>query len=113
QKMVLRIWILSLIPIMAQMYLINSIGDFSAFISSINSRVVSWQNFGTAILLIKLINVLNYLYFIIIIKFKPISRRNVLFYLAHLILFVGISLLAGSRSTLLWNFVFMLMFYNF
>lgn len=113
KKMVRRIWVLSLIPILAQLYLINSIGDFSSFVSSINSRVVSWQSFGVAILLIKVINVLNYLYFIIIIKFRPINKRNVYLYFFHLIIFIGISLLAGSRSTLLWNFVFMLMFYNF
>lgn len=113
RKMVTRIWIISLIPVLSQLYLINSIGDFSSFISSINSRVVAWQNFGTAIMLIKLINVLNYLYFIIIIKFKPINKWDLILFLAHLFLFVGISLLAGSRSTLLWNFVFMLMFYNF
>ncbi|WP_169719272.1 O-antigen polymerase [Algoriphagus mannitolivorans] len=113
RKMERRIWVLSLIPILAQFYLINSIGDFSSFISSINSRVVSWQSFGVAILLIKVINVLNYLYFIIIIKFHPINKRNIYLYLVHLIIFIGISLLSGSRSTLLWNFVFMLMFYNF
>ncbi len=112
-KIVRRIWILSLIPIFAQLYMIQKMGGLSGFVSSIGGRVVVWEGLGVVILLTKLINVLNYLYFIFLVCKKNKRKINILSYAIHLTVFIAIALLSGSRSNLLWNFVFMIIFYNY
>lgn len=113
KRLFIRIWLLTAIPIFAQIYLFQKFGGFKFFISSISGRVVEWQGLGFVILLTKTMNILNYLYFILIIKIKNISKLQLSLFIVHVVLFISIALLSGSRSNLLWNFVFMLIFYNY
>ncbi|MFB9273040.1 O-antigen polymerase [Lutibacter litoralis] len=108
-----KIWLLTLIPLFAQYQLTSKLGGFSHFISSIGGRVVEWEGMGPIILLTKLMNILNYIYFIFLVKFNVRGKKNITLYILHLIVFILIALLSGSRSNLLWNFVFMLIFYNY
>ncbi|MCA4001957.1 oligosaccharide repeat unit polymerase [Vibrio vulnificus] len=112
KKIVFKLWVCSAVPIIAQLYLLSKFGGLELFVSSIGGRVVEWQGLGPIISLIKLLNILNYIYFIIIVKSSP-SRLNKVLFLSHFVIFIFVALLSGSRSNLLWNFVFMLVFYHY
>jgi len=106
------LWLLTLIPLIAQVYFVNELGGLIHFVSSVGGRVKDWQGFGAIIFLIKVMNVISYIYFIVLLK-TPKSKFKTSLYLLHFILFIIIALLSGSRSNLLWNVVFMLIFYHY
>lgn len=108
-----KIWLISLIPILAQLYLINLMGGFAGYIHSIGLRVKEWSGLGIYIILIRSMGIINLVYFFVIIKSHKVSRYEWLFYWANFTLFVIISLLSGSRSTLLVNFVIMFIVYYY
>lgn len=87
-------------------------GGIVSYISGIGSRVSLWKGFGVFLLLIKLINIINYIYFIKIINSNP-SKNHKLLFLLNFTIFIGLSLLSGSRSMLLWNIVFMGVYYHY
>lgn len=113
RSLVGRIWFLSILPISAQIYLIHLMGGLEPYIASIGLRVYEWKGLGFVIVLIKAFNVLNYLYFIFIVKLNRINWAQYLMFGLHLTIFIIISLMSGSRSTLLWNFVFMTVYYHY
>ncbi|WP_375239820.1 O-antigen polymerase [Aurantibacter sp.] len=113
KKIVRRIWLLTTIPILAQLLLINKLGGLEKYILSIGLRVDAWKGLGYLIFFTKFINMLNYLYFIVILKLKNKTKNIKIIFFLHFLVFTVISLMSGSRSTLLWNLVFMMVYYNY
>lgn len=106
------IWLLSMIPIMAQMILIKQSGGLGDYINNIGQRVVLWRGKGHILEAIKLFSILNLIYFGIILNNSKLKIEKLL-YLFHFVLFIIIGLLSGSRGGLLWNFVYMTILYNY
>ena len=113
KKIVRKIWLLTTIPILAQLLLINELGGLEQYILSIGLRVDAWKGLGYLIFFTKFINMLNYLYFIVILKVKNKTKNIKIIFFLHFLVFTLISLMSGSRSTLLWNLVFMMVYYNY
>ncbi|MEB2781268.1 O-antigen polymerase [Algoriphagus sp. C2-6-M1] len=107
-----RLWMLTLIPILFQIVMIFEMGGISAYVHSINLRVVMWQGYGIYLFFIRSILIINLIYFYFLIRSININKRSFLFFLLHSLIFISISLLSGSRSTLLVNFILMLIMYN-
>lgn len=109
---VLTIWLLTMVPVSAQILFINEMGGLVSYIAGIGARVSLWKGFGIYLLLIKLINIINLIYFIKVVS-RKVTSFDKLFYLANFSIFVCLSLLSGSRSMLLWNLVFMTIYYHY
>lgn len=107
-----RIWLFSLVPLAAQLYLVSAMGGVQGYMLSIVTRVSDWQGYGVVLLLIKSINLLNYIYFIEIVSSKK-NYRSIALFVLHFCLFSFIAIISGSRSMLLWNLVYMLIFYHY
>ena len=107
------IWLLSIIPVLAQFYLISQIGGIEAYVSSIAGRVKDWEGLGIYIFLTKFINIFSFIYFIIYIKNSDKKFSKHLLFFFHFSIFLSIALMSGSRSNVLWNLVFMLVFFNY
>lgn len=112
-KALVVIWLFTIIPIIAQLYLIYLMGGLQSYINNLGFRVVEWKGLGVILELIKMFGTINLIYFIFLLLFKKIGKRKWILYLVHFSLFVLVGLLSGSRGTLLWNFVFMIVIYHY
>ena len=70
KKCISMIWVLSLIPLLAQLYLISYVGNIYSYINNIGLRVVMWQGMGIVLELIKLYGVIDLFYFSILVTTK-------------------------------------------
>lgn len=103
----------SLVPVLAQLYMISSFGGFFRYLIAMKWRVKEFGGWGPVILVIKLIFVVNLLYFIILVFSNLRTKLAILFFVLHTVVTVSIGLLSGSRSLVLMNFVSMLIVYNY
>jgi oligosaccharide repeat unit polymerase len=108
-----KLWILTAIPILAQLFLIQKMGGLESYVWSMNLRVKEWAGLGIYIILIRSILVINLIYFVYIIKLKKITFTKLLFFLLNFLVFIAIALLSNSRSTLLVNIVLMFICYYY
>lgn len=113
KKMWVKLWILTLIPVLAQFYLIMKMGGIAGYIYSIGLRVKEWSGLGIYIVLIRTMPVINLVYYILLVKSRHVGRMEKVFFFFNFVIFVIISLLSGSRSTLLVNFVLMFIVYYY
>lgn len=97
-----KIWLISLIPVLFQYLLIEEMGGFRGYLLSMVTRVQSWRGYGIYLTMIKLIIPLHYLYTVSVLN----KQAKVKYYLLFTALFLFIGVLSGSRSFILWNFVF-------
>lgn len=110
----LTIFLLSAIPIGAQLYLISLMGGIELYVISMKLRVEAWMGLGHIIILRDLGPILNLIFFIILICFDFKYRKIiVLTYVIHLILILIIGLLSGSRSGVLNLFLWDLMLFHY
>lgn len=113
KKCILMIWILSSIPLLAQLYLIHYVGNIYSYINNIGLRVVIWQGMGIVLELIKLYGVIDLFYFSILVTTKDVKIKQWVAFILHFGIFLVLGFLSGSRGGLLWNIVFMLMAYHY
>lgn len=110
RRFVIVLWGLTLIPVLAQCYLIHLTGGLSFLAMTIAHRVGEWRGLGHLVNLIKLIAPINLVYFAIGLTYaKRWHRAWWLLYFPHLVLFLAVALLQGSRGFILLQFVFMTM----
>ncbi|KZK65183.1 hypothetical protein A1L58_08495 [Shewanella baltica] len=112
RNIVFRIWLITLIPVIAQFLFISKMGGVNSYLFSIAERVNSWKGFGVYLLLIRLISVISYCYFFHMIT-HIVKKKHIYLFLVHFSIFVTLALLSGSRSMLLWNLVYMVVLYHF
>lgn len=112
-KAINMIWILSIVPIFAQLYIIQYMGGIQNYINKIGLRVVEWQGLGIVLEAIKLFSILNIVYFALLLFEKKIRKISFIKYLIHLSIFLVIGFLSGSRGGMLGNFVLMVVLYNY
>ncbi|WP_041427364.1 O-antigen polymerase [Syntrophomonas wolfei] len=112
-KSIKWLWILSIIPILAQLKLITDMGGIQSYINLIGFRVVMWQGKGIILTLIKMFGIINLVYFALILDMKKSNTHIIMIYIMHLCMFITIGLLSGSRGSLLSNFLYMLILYHY
>lgn len=113
KKIWIKLWLLTLIPVCAQLLLIMKMGGIEGYIFSIGLRVKEWSGLGIYIVLIRTISIINLVYFYLIIKLRNTSSKEKLSFYLNLLVFIIIALLSGSRSTLLVNFILMAIVYYY
>ena len=59
------LWLITLLPILAQVGLIVAMGGFEGYVNSISMRVSNWAGYGILVLLVKGIVPLHLLYFVL------------------------------------------------
>lgn len=113
-RFVLVLWVLSIIPILAQCYLIHITGGLVALAMTIAHRVGEWRGLGHIVMLVKLIAPINLVYFAVGLAF---TKRHAgiwwMVYLLHLLVFGVMALLQGSRGFILLQFVSMTIVYHY
>jgi len=97
---VIFIWILSIAPIIAQIYLINIMGGIEGYMLSIGYRFEEWRGLGLIIIIIRSIYYINAVYLILLIKNNKTHAVHWFFYSAHIFLYLTVGLLSGS-----WGFI--------
>lgn len=93
--------------------LIDRLGGVDGYMASISLRVKEWQGLGIYLFFLKFMQVINLLYFFLIIKIHGVNKSEKIGFVLNLIIFMSISLLSGSRSALLVNFVLMAIIYYY
>lgn len=113
-RFVVVLWGFSIVPVLAQCYLIDITGGLSALTLTIAHRVAEWRGLGPLVMLIKLIAPINLVYFAVGLAYMKRWRRTWwLLYFAHLALFLAVAALQGSRGFILLQFVFMTVVYHY
>ena len=94
-------WLLTLIPVTAQLYLISYMGGLEQYLTRIGFRTVEWRGMGHVTTAIRFINVITLCYFGIglVANMKKPFKWWALFCL-HFLLFMAMGLLSGSRGFL-------------
>nr|WP_243870358.1 O-antigen polymerase [Salegentibacter sp. BDJ18] len=108
-----KLWLLTIIPVFSQFYLINLFGGLEGYVASMTLRVKEWEGLGVWIVLIRSILVINLIYFILIVKLAKTTKSEKFFYILNFLIFVLVSLLTSSRSTLLVNIFLMFIIYYY
>lgn len=108
-----QLWRISIIPILAQIYLIQHMGGFTRYFNKIGLRVLEWQGMGIVLEIIKLFSIINIIYFVFVLIDSRSTKRDWFKYFFHLFILLIIGLLSGSRGALLGNFVLMIVIYNY
>ena len=108
----LKLWIISLIPIIAQLYLIDISGGLGTFDKTVALRIREWQGLGYIRIWTKLFPILNLTYYSI----GLLSRKSLgwwFLYTVHFAMFCIFALLSGSRGFLLCHIFYMIMLYHY
>ncbi len=113
-KVFLAIFLISAIPIGAQLYLISLMGGIELYVISMKLRVEAWMGLGHIIIFRDLMPIINLIFFIVLICFDFKHKKIVvLLYIIHLIITLSIGLLSGSRSGVLNTFLLNLMIFHY
>ncbi len=105
-------WLVSLPALVAQVYMIQIFGGIEGYINSLGPRVVEFRGLGPIIALIRTYSIVNLIYFSFLVTRRKRKIRHVVIYGLHLLIFVVMALLTGSRGSLLINFVLMALIYH-
>jgi hypothetical protein len=110
--MIAAIWLLTSLPLLAQVYLISYFGGPAEYLLTLALRVKEFAGLGPVISVIKILPVLSVFYFatVVTVERTGFSRKSL--FLLHLALTVLIGLLSGSRSLVLMNFFWMILIWN-
>lgn len=100
------LWLITLLPILAQVGLIVAMGGFEGYVNSISMRVSNWAGYGILVLLVKGIVPLHLLYFVL--WRSTHGSVNLSGYLLHGAVYLFLALMSGSRGFLLGVIVSML-----
>jgi len=113
-RLAIVLWLLSIVPLSAYLYLIHISGGITFLLEIIAYRVAKWQGLGILVELAKLIGPINLVYFALGLVYTPHKPLLWwLFYGLHLLLFWGSALLLGGRSFMLMQMLAMLILYNY
>ena len=108
------LWILSVLPVLLQLYLIHITGGFASLARVVTYRVVEWQGLGHLLLPIRLMGPLNLVYFTVgIVYAKRHSGPWWFLYGLHLLLSIISALLLGGRGGALMRVVSLMLVYNY
>ncbi|OHB62425.1 MAG: hypothetical protein A2Y76_06780 [Planctomycetes bacterium RBG_13_60_9] len=113
-RFILILWLLTLIPVLAQCYMIHLTGGLGSLATAVMRRVADRRGLGWLGILVKLIEPINLLYFGFGLAYR--KRRPVIWWLGygvHLLVFAAVALPKGSRGFVLGQVVLMMVIYNY
>lgn len=107
------IWLITLIPLVSQLYLVHHFGGIVRYMASINLRVLAWRELGMFRAAIGSITIIHMVYLVIAIRSTRFGWAHRALYTGHLAIAVVLGAFSASRSSLLWNFVLLAVVYHF
>jgi hypothetical protein len=110
---VMAIWLVSMVPILSQLYLVMYFGGIAPYIASINFRVLAWRELGAFRAAVASIAVIHLVYLTIALRSARFGLLNWLLLGLHFVIVVLFGAFSGSRSSLLWTFVLITIVYHF
>ena len=105
-------WLISLPALAAQVAMIQFFGGIEGYINILALRVVEFEGLGWLMSIIRTFSIVNLIYFSYLVTRRKRKTRDIAIYGLHLLLFVVLALLTGSRGSLLVNFVLMALIYH-
>ena len=112
-RVLLTIWLLTLVPVLAQLYLIFHFGGLIGYLFSIKTRVLDWHGLGVFLIFKQVTPVVNIIFLVLGIHFKVKSSRWWTLYVIHILLVVLLGALSGSRGATLFGLVNILIARNY
>lgn len=114
RRAVVVVWLVTLVPISAQLYAIQHFGGWRAYVAMIGLRVIAWAGLGHLRLVINSIAAINMVYFgVLLLGHQPLRARQLLPFGLHVALVIAIGLLSGSRGTTVLPLIGLVVMYNF
>lgn len=106
--------LISLIPLLSQIYIIYAFGGLISYLNTISMRVIEWQGFGFLISLKRFFPIINIIFLYVGLRFSIKNKRTWwFFYTLHFLLLVCMGLLSGSRGSTLFGFVYLVVLFHF
>jgi hypothetical protein len=109
----LIVWLLSLIPLLIQFWVVYMSGGFMSFIGNLGGRVEWMSGMGPLLILLRMLPVINMCYLGILLSRRTIGLWSATFGILHTLLCVGNGLLVGSRSSSMFPLVFAVIAYHY
>jgi hypothetical protein len=109
----LLMWAISAPALVAQAALILNFGGLVGYLNVLALRVVEFRGLGWLTSIIQTYAVVDLLYFAWLASRARRRWPDIALYLGHLLLFVALALLSGSRGSLLVNFVLMAIVFHY
>lgn len=106
-------WIISLPALFAQAAMIANFGGIEGYITVLAMRVIEFQGLGWLTAIVQTYSIIDLLYFSFVVTRRQPKRFALSIYSVHLLVFVVLALLTGSRGSLLVNFVLMAMVHHY
>jgi len=98
---VTKIWVASIPALFCQYYLLNRFGSFGDYVKAVTLSEKEFAGLGILIWTIKSFSICNIIYFCFLCLKQKVFYFDKLLYFVHFSIMVFISLLSGSRGTLL------------
>lgn len=105
-------WVISMPALAAQVAMIANFGGIEGYIGVLAMRVIEFQGLGWLSAIIQTYSIVDLLYFSFLVTRRHVAPLAIAVYCVHLLLFVVIALLTGSRGSLLVNFVLMVLVHH-
>lgn len=105
-------WLLSIPALAAQFGLVAHFGGIIGYINALPMRVITFQGLGWLTTIVQTYSVINLLYFACVVTSRRTGGGAFVPYGLHLMLFLVLALMTGSRGSLLVNIVLMAMVYH-
>ena len=105
-------WAISVPALTAQIAMIANFGGIEGYINVLAMRVIEFQGLGWLTAIIQTFAIVDLVYFAFVVTRRQPQRATRVFYSLHLLVFVILALLTGSRGSLLVNFVLMAMIHH-
>ena len=105
-------WAISVPALAAQVAMIANFGGFEGYINVLAMRVIEFQGLGWLTAIIQTFAIVDLVYFAFVVTRRQPQRAAWKIYSLHLLVFVILALLTGSRGSLLVNFVLMAMIHH-
>ncbi|MGV3684498.1 MAG: O-antigen polymerase [Daejeonella sp.] len=106
-------WLISIPPLIANLYMILSFGGIIGYINSIAMREIEFKGMGLLTMFLKMFPVINLIYFSHYINDPDKTVKTKFFFILHFVLFIVLALITTSRGSLLNNLVLMMVIYHF
>lgn len=113
RRITVMLWLVSIVPLCAQAYLVTLMGGFEGYVNTLGLRVMEHRGLGPITIVIGVFPVINLVYFVVGLLSRNARPAWWLGFCLHMCLFLIIGLLSGSRGLLLNNFVLMLITYHY
>ena len=111
--MAVLLWVLSVIPVVSQLYLVTLMGGFENYVNTLGNRVIEQRGLGILIMAIRTLPTINIVYFSVGLLSRKAGAAWWGLFLIHMLVLVVFGLATGSRGALLNSFAIMTISFNY